>query len=103
MNIIKITTPEWVNLWLSPAYGRSYGSGDAGRIQALDDWNQGKDFIILPGQIMGTGKYCSIRDSEMLYDLGFRLIDITNDFTSAAVICKVPLLYQQAQKVAAQR
>jgi hypothetical protein len=42
---------------LLPAYGRQYAS----KHTAINDWRSGKDF-----KIATNGKYCSIRDLDLL-------------------------------------
>lgn len=49
---------------LLPAYNRVYETLD----QAEHDWNEGLDFKIL------KGPYCSVRDSELLQQMGHDIV-----------------------------
>lgn len=46
---------------LTPAYGRNPKS----KKQAMADWENGLDWIIA-SPIQGAGRYCSVRDKEMM-------------------------------------
>jgi hypothetical protein len=43
---------------VSPAYGQDYSN----RVQALEAWRTGKDFVHESAAALGGGRYCSIRD-----------------------------------------
>jgi hypothetical protein len=67
---------------LTPADGRSYG----GRKAVLEDWIGGKDFVL---STMVRDSRCSIRDAQMLRDLGYTHLTFRNP--SGHILTNVPL------------
>lgn len=63
---------------LKPAYGREYKTIE----EAEHDWNAGKDFKIL------QGPYCSIRDMELLKDMGHTVVLTVDDVKINKIILR---------------